>query len=406
MTQTSQHLEGLLTRLAALAALPLSQAFAMEADVYTSAEFLALEKERIFRRQWICLGLSATIPAPGDYLCDEFSEQPVIAIRQLDGSLAAFANVCRHRMMILLQGSGNCRRLVCPYHAWSYGTDGRLLSAPHMDQSQDFDRHRIALEPIRCEEWHGWIYVTLDPDIPSVARQLLRLEPLLSHYAMEQYVPIARKTHVWDTNWKQLTENFMEGYHLPVAHRATVGTWFPVEETRFEAGPSDPAFTYQYFAKSADAKVGIAHRHNTRLKGGQRRTSILPTVFPCHMYALAPDHLWYLSLEPISTGQVKVRYGVALAPEVLADSDDPEIQKAETCAILEQVNEEDRVVVEGIHRGARAPLTTPGQLSWLEQENHEFTRYLARMLCGVEPPDLETTGKPIRSKDAFMGTVD
>ncbi len=347
---------------------------------YTSPELLALERERIFRRQWLCVGLAASIPATGDYLCDEIAGQPVVVMRQAGGTVSAFANVCRHRMMTLLTGQGNCRRIVCPYHAWTYATDGRLIGAPHMDRSTAFARGEVSLASVRCEVWHGWIYLTLDPDLPPVAESLARLEPLVEPYGVEHYVPIDRKEHVWRTNWKQLTENFMEGYHLPVTHRATVGAWFPVHETRFEPGEPDPAFTYQFFTKSADARVGVAHPDNHRLEGEARRTAILPTVFPSHMYALAPDHVWYLSLEPVSVGEVRVRYGAAMAPEVLAASADPETLKAEIRDFLDRVNDEDRVVVEGIFRGASSPLASAGRLSWLERENHEFTRYLANQL--------------------------
>lgn len=380
MSRSISSLSPLLARLRDLAALPLARASAMDPGFYRSEALLELERERIFRRQWICIGLSAALEKPGDFLCDEVAGQPLVLIRQGDGAIAAFANVCRHRMMTLLEGQGNCRRIVCPYHAWTYGADGRLIRAPHMDRSEDFSLDRYSLAGIRCEEWQGWIYVTLDASLPPVSRMLARLEPMLAPYAMADYVPIDRQTHTWQTNWKQLTENFMEGYHLPVAHRATVGAWFPVEETRFGPGEADPAFTYQWFTKSADARVGVAHADNVRLEGEQRRTSILPTVFPSHMFSLAPDHVWYLSLEPVSVGEVKVRYGAAMAPEVLAASTDVEMLKQETRAFLERVNEEDRRVVEGIWRGAGAPLSSAGPLCWLERENHEFTRYLARQL--------------------------
>ncbi len=107
-------------------------------------------------------------------------------------------------------------------------------------------------------------------------------------YGMTNYVQIVQEDHVWNTNWKLLTENFMEGYHLPIAHRETVGGHFPVKDTRFSSLPPNPAFIYQYFTKQETAPVGNAHPDNTRLAGDQRRTSILPTVFPSHMYALAP----------------------------------------------------------------------------------------------------------------------
>jgi len=374
-------LENILNDLSVLALLPLEDATAMDPGVYTSEAFLALEGEKIFRRQWICAGLSADIPEPGNYTCFDLDSQPVVIMRQSDGKIQAFSNVCRHRMMTLLEGSGSCRRIVCPYHAWTYGIDGQLIAAPQMQERPGFKNGEISLPKIRCEVWHGWMYLTLDQDAEPVSALLSGLEPLVSPYNMQHYVPIARQQQVWSTNWKHLTENFMEGYHLPVTHKATVGGYFPVEDTQFSEQNPDPAFTYQFFTKTGDAPVGTAHPDNKHLKGKQRRTSILPTVFPSHMYALAPDHFWYLSLQPLGTGEVAILYGAALAPEVLAASQDPEKLISETCSFLDQVNAEDRMVVEGIYRGAQAPLSIPGPLCWLEKENHEFTQYLARQLC-------------------------
>jgi hypothetical protein len=108
----------------------------------------------------------------------------------------------------------------------------------------------------------------------------------------------------------------------------------------------------------------------------------MPTIFPTHMYVLAPDHLWYLSLRPKGTGQVHVRFGAALAPEVLRSLADPQAFIAETVAFFDKVNAEDRFVVEGIYAGSQAPLARPGRLSWLEREIHDFVAYLARRLAG------------------------
>ncbi len=366
-----------------LAALPLEQAAAMFSEMYTSVELLELEKERIFNKQWLCAGRVDSIPNPGDYLTYFIGVQPIVLIRQDDGDIHAFANVCRHRMMQLLDGVGTCarKRIACPYHAWTYSIDGELVAAPYMRERPGFDKADYSLLAVRCEQWEGWIYVTLNPDIESVAVLLAELQNVIADYGMAGYVQIVQEDHVWNTNWKLLTENFMEGYHLPVAHRETVGGHFPVKDTRFSSLPPNPAFTYQYFTKRETAPVGNAHPDNTRLTGDQRRTSILPTVFPSHMYALAPDHLWYLSLQPMDCDHVHIRYGAALAPEVLVASDSPDKLKNDVINFLTKVNAEDRYVVEGIARGVKAPLSVSGPLCWLERENHEFTQYLARQLC-------------------------
>jgi phenylpropionate dioxygenase-like ring-hydroxylating dioxygenase large terminal subunit len=285
-------------------------------------------------------------------------------------------------MMQLLEGRGRTSRITCPYHAWTYDLNGKLAGAGHMEHSTGFDKKNICLPEIRTEIWNGWIYITLNPEARPVSEMLAPLHEVVSRYKMEKYVPVIQEDHVWDTNWKLLTENFMEGYHLPVAHKATVGAWLSVEETVFPEKVYD-AFTYQTFLKTGDATYGQAHEDNKVLTGEWRSTSILPTVFPCHMYVLAPDHLWYLSLRPRGVGQVDVRFGVALAPEVdamLSYKDEREAWIADLVTFFDHVNKEDRFVVEGIYAGSRASYAAPGPLSWLEREIHDFQKYLSRRL--------------------------
>lgn len=361
---------------------PLEVATGAKPALYWDDGIADLEKTQIFRRDWVCPGLAADIPNPGDYITYTVAGEPIYCIRTKKGEIKTYSNVCRHRMMQLLEGRGSTSRVVCPYHAWTYDLNGRLAGAGHMQRSKGFDKSDICLPEIRTEIWKGWIYVTLNPNAPSVATSLAPLGEVVSRYGMENYVPVVNEDHVWDTNWKLLTENFMEGYHLPVAHKATVGAWFPVEKTVFPDETFD-AFTYQTFGKSGAATYGQAHEDNKVLKGEWRNTSILPTVFPCHMYVLAPDHLWYLSLRPKGVGQVHVRFGVALAPEVDADlshADEREAWISDLITFFDHVNTEDRQVVEGIYAGSRSSFAAPGPLSWLEREIHDFQKYLANRL--------------------------
>jgi choline monooxygenase len=378
---TRDHLLG---ALAEAAAKPLNQATALHPGLYRSPEILALENARIFEAEWLCLGRTADIPNVGDYLTSTIGDQPVVAVRATDGTVKTHANVCLHRMMRLLDGCGHTNRIVCPYHAWTYTIDGQLIGAPHMEKSVSasgpFKPRDHQLPSIRTEIWQGWIYVTLNGAATPVAEMLKPLAEVTDRYAQEHYVPVAQQDFVWDTNWKLLTENFMESYHLPVAHKATVGAWFPVDTNRFPEQQFDH-FTYQTFTKNQDAAYGLAHQDNTRLKDEWRYTSVMPTVFPTHMYVLAPDHLWYLSLRPQGVNEVQVRFGVALAPERLAAlGADKDKFIADTIAFFDRVNAEDKGVVRGIYEGAKAPLSRPGPLSWMEREIHDFTRYLARRL--------------------------
>lgn len=363
----------------------------MPPGLYLSEDILALEQREIFAKDWICAGRADELRREGEYLTFSFAGQPVVVMRQPGGALKAFANVCRHRMMTLLEGNGRCRAIVCPYHAWTYDLDGQLKKAPHMDRSEGFDAAAVRLAEVRCEVWHGWIYLSLNPQARAVSELLAELEPLVEPYGLGDYVHVIRQDHLWKTNWKVLTENFMEGLHLPYTHRKTVGAWFPAEETAFGDLRHD-AFTYQTFLKSEDAVYGRAHPKNTRLEGIARRRSLMPTVFPSHMYVLAPDHCWYLSLVPESAGEVRVRFGVSLAPEVIDSLDDPEAEIVQLESFFDQVNDEDRAIVEGIYRGLSSPLAEPGALSWLEKELHDFQCYLAKRLSPAGAPRLKKVG--------------
>ncbi len=369
--------------LADRAATPLDQAMSSPPSLYTDPVILDMEIKSIFEKEWHCPGLAADIPEPGDYVTFSIGEQQVFSMRQKDGSIRTFSNICRHRMMQLLEGRGNTKVVVCPYHAWTYSQDGSLRGAPYMDRSETFDRKKFCLPEIRTEIWNGWIYITLNQDAPSVAELLAPMNDLVAQFRMDRYVPCETQDHVWQTNWKLLTENFMEGYHLPVAHRATVGQWIGLDDTIFPLDVN-PHFTWQTFTKDETATYGRAAEACDYLEGKWRYTTIMPTVFPAHMYVLAPDHVWYLSLRPKGVGEVHVRFGVALAPERLDAFPNKQAALKDLITFFDHVNEEDRFVVEGIFTGAHGALAQAGPLSWLEREIHDFQKYLAGKLCSPQ----------------------
>lgn len=274
----------------------------------------------------------------------------------------------------------------CPSHGWSYDLQGRLLGAPQTTRRPGFYPSGLRLPSLRAEVWEGWIHLTPDPVAPALAERLAPLPERVGRSGTASYVPVATEDYLWRTNWKLLTENFMESYHLPVAHRETLGPWLPLEAIEFPAESRD-AFTYENLPQDEAARYGRAHPANTRLEGRWRYTSVMPTVDPTHMYVVAPDHLWCLSLRPRSVGGVDVRFGVALAPEVLEACPDRGAFVRELVGFFDRVNEEDRAVVEGIYAGIRAPLARPGPLSWLERKLHDFIGYPARRLAGWRGAD-------------------
>jgi len=213
-------------------AMPFEQAVAMPSSVYTSDAFLQQELKHVFGHDWFCAGRASSLSKPGDYLTLELAGQPIMVVRKNDNSLHAQSNVCLHRMSTLLEGRGNRSAIVCPYHAWTYELDGKLRGAPAMQENSTFckTQHTMCLPAIRCEEWLGWIMVSLNANVAPVSECLSDVQALIDDYQMQHYEETFFETHTWNTNWKVLAENFMESYHLPVCHKGTIGHLSKLEE--------------------------------------------------------------------------------------------------------------------------------------------------------------------------------
>ena len=361
--------------LRAALAVPFERGAAMPKSVYTSPEFLALEQDRIFAREWVCAGRASRLKAPGDFLTLRIAGEPVIVLRDRDGAIRAMSNVCRHRMSTLLEGEGHVRAITCPYHAWTYNLDGTLRGAPGMGLNDSFDRSEIRLPPVRCEVWEGWIMVTLNPDAAPVAERMAPLHDLIGQYGMADYVETFHETFRWNTNWKVLGENFMESYHLPACHAGTIGGHVSLEEMTCPEGFE--AFNFHWILKNDSATLALAHPANTRLTGEDRRKTWLVSVYPQLFVTLTPGYFWYLSLMPAAPGEVDVLYGGGLSPEWAADPD-AERHFADLTDLLDRVNEEDKGCTERVYRGLLSRLGAPGPLSHLERPNREFAEWILR----------------------------
>ncbi len=385
------EIDRILEKLRTNAERPLSAARAAPREIYTSPAFLELENRYIFAREWICAGRVDAVANPGDYLTMEIADQPVVVIRDHQNVIRAFSNVCLHRMSVLLEGRGNCRFITCPYHAWTYGIDGRLRNARWMEQSPEFRKEDYRLPTIRCETWDGWIYVSLNPDIEPVSRRFAPiLEKITGRYQFENYSETFREEHVWDTNWKILAENFMESYHLFQLHRGTIGDQSRIEE--MDMPPGGDAYNYHWITKESEFELANAHPSCRYLEGEWRRTTALITIYPSHMITLSPGYFWYLILQPRGVGQVSMVYGGGMAPDFIGDPNGADYV-ARAKEILDAVNAEDKVGTAAVYRGMKGPMASSGHLSYLERPNFEFCQYLARRITGsTASPDHDGDG--------------
>jgi choline monooxygenase len=194
---------------------------ALEPRLYIDPELLAAEQELIFERTWQLAGHVSALPRTGSYLTAQAGTQPVLVIRDDEGALRAFRNVCRHRGSRLLSGSGQCKAAIrCRYHGWTYRLDGSLIGVPEgLGFGTKLDKGALGLMPARVEEMCGLVFVNLDPDATPLAELLGDLPQRLARYRIDQLEPFAVSGGSRQpANWKAVADNYLEGYHIPIAH--------------------------------------------------------------------------------------------------------------------------------------------------------------------------------------------
>src|SRR6266513_4760439 len=204
---------------------------------FVSDEISRREQEQIFSKQWILVGHQSQIVRNSDYFVAEVNSESLIVIRDKNGRIRGFFNVCRHRGTRLKEDAcGHASAIQCPYHAWTYGLDGRLIGAPHMDEVPGFDKAEYSLQPVYLGLWEGFIFVNLgeagpltsilspkrerrkEDEFVSLEDWFAPLKGKFSHWNMSILRPAKRIEYDVRANWKLMFENNSEGYHCPGVH--------------------------------------------------------------------------------------------------------------------------------------------------------------------------------------------
>ena len=365
--------EGVREALRACLGRPHGQAWGMPAGFYTSPEFLASEVDELFRKEWACIGRVEEAAASGDYWTVDLLGEPLLVVRAGDGRLRVFSNVCRHRGMPVASGSGNTQHLQCPYHAWTYDLRGRLVRAPLIEGRDDFDQTSCALPEVATEVWQGFLFVNLDGQAAPLGPRLEGLAPLVRNYHMEDMVLGHCETESWETNWKCLTENFMEGYHLSTVHYETL---HPVTPTRLcEHFPAGEGYLGYYSGFPADLpQRGLYHPD---LMDAERNYSVMFAIMPGLVAGVSGHMATFICLQPESVGRVRGKRGI-----VFSDPDIGDRERWEVVDLFERTMAEDKVQLANLQRGLNARSYRPGPLGPADVEGTvwDFYQYMARRL--------------------------
>ena len=363
---------------------PLEKASTLPAEAFTSPAVYERECERIFSREWLCAGRADQIPEPGDYLTLDLPGEKLVVVRDLDGEIRALSRICRHRAAELVTGKGNARSFQCPYHAWTYRLDGRLLGAPLMEGAEGFDRESCRLPEIRSELWEGWIFVNLDPDAAPLGPRLAPLSKLLAGYRMSEMVAV--ETAVFDSpfNWKVLVDNFMEAYHHIAIHRDTFEPIFPA---RLSHAPDNegPYSVLLMPAKDAaleadESPVGALPRLGT-LEEAEERRLVAAAVFPFHLFAPTAESLTWYQLVPGTWDRFTLRIHSCFPRETL---ENPAYREAVEGlqAFIKVVHHQDIEACEAAWAGLRSRSFESGRLSLLEKPIWQFNQWWIECMTG------------------------
>jgi choline monooxygenase len=201
-----------------------ARSMSLRSEAYTDPRWAAADLEAIFARSWQWICHVEKLADPASYVSATVAGMPVAVVRDRDGRLRAFYNVCKHRAHELLSGSGKTGSIVCPYHAWVYGLDGRLRRARRAERMDTFETSEICLDQVRVEEFCGFVYVNLDPAAPPLVEQAADLAAEIGRWAPDVAGLTHAKRLTYDvrSNWKNVIDNFLECYHCHIAHREFV----------------------------------------------------------------------------------------------------------------------------------------------------------------------------------------
>ncbi|GAA2898728.1 aromatic ring-hydroxylating dioxygenase subunit alpha [Streptosporangium fragile] len=351
-----------------------SPAISLPPRAYTSPEFYELERSRVFGRCWVLVGHSDELTAPGDYVALTVAGEPVVVTRGHDGALHGMSPICRHRNMPLVEpGAGRTDAFTCRYHLWRYGLDGRLLGATYMRGNKEFDPAACRLPGFAVEQWHGFVFVNLDPGAEPLAPHLGRFDRETANYRLDDMVQVASWQEEWRVNWKIAVENAHENYHVMGLHPNTVALITP------RGGDMDVRVDSPWATRLRSPFTEPMEPGVLPLRDEQRAFMDNCCVFPSGSVATFADSIVWISFIPLSIDRTQVRGGVLLPPAMLDGADRDALRK-EHEASSAVVNAEDRDGLEAVQRAIGSRFAGRGHLSPKEPGVLAFYRGLARAL--------------------------
>lgn len=328
-----------------------AESLSLHADAYTKERWFAHEQETVFKRSWQFVCHEEKLKAAGDYLAMVVAGQSVVVLRNKEGLLQAFYNVCKHRAHELLQGEGQVNQIMCPYHCWVYDLNGQLTRTRHTENLKEFNIDEICLDSIQVENFCGLVFVNLDVDADALVTQSGELKKEMDFWApdLKSLTHAHRLTYDIKSNWKNVVDNFLECYHCPIAHKDFC-TLVDMDSYRV---------TTHGIYSSHMAEAGKSTNSAYSVDDATVKDHAVWWLWPntCLLRYPGRGNFMVLNVIPVGPDRTLETYDLFL------ETAEPNESELETIRYLDEVLQaEDIALVESVQRGMSTPAFTQGRI--------------------------------------------
>ncbi len=352
----------------------------LPSEYYLSEEIFSRERERIFSREWFCAGRENTLPPPGELRVLDLLGESVLVARTGEGKLAAHYNVCRHRGARLCTADAATPTIRCPYHAWTYGLDGKLLGAPFLNQDPALREDDFSLHPVGIQLWGGFFFLNLWPAGPVARNFAGALGPVperLARYPLASLATARSISYDVAANWKVVAENYNECYHCAGVHPELCEVVPAFKEgggggLDWEHGipHRDGAYTFTKNGTTTRSPfAGLSEEERVRHKG--------ELVYPNLFLSLSPDHVAAFLLTPEGPGRTRVVCDFLFDPAEMAR---PGFDPSDAVDFWDVINRQDWAICEQVQRGMGSRVHQFGYYAPMEDQSLDIRRYVLERL--------------------------
>ena len=346
---------------------------------FVSSEIFEEEQAKIFSKQWVLVGHQSQVANPGDYLVQEVAGESLIVVRDKGGALHGFYNVCRHRGTRLCEESrGHVAAIQCPYHAWTYALDGRLIGAPHMDDVPGFEKADYSLHPVNLASWEGFIFVNLERNPPPLEKVFAPLHGKFSHWNLPHLRSAKRIEYDVHANWKLIFQNYSECYHCPGVHPmlSKVSPYDSAENDLVE-GPFLGGFMSITKGASLTMSGNACALPVGDIKSEDHHRVFYYSIFPNMLLSMHPDYVMVHQVWPQSPDRTLILCDWFFHPDAFAR---PDFQPNDAIEFWDVTNKQDWHVCELSQQGIASRAYAPGPYSPRESIPAAWDReYLRQM---------------------------